>query len=124
MAADDMKSGMSVGSIVLAVLIGLCVLGIALAFFAGLQSRSIEGEESLGAGISSLLIITTCFGALDVLVSLAIIRGPIRRRISVVQAPPVKRVLGITLLSLGTIVAVVIFFFFVCGGLVWIVVTP
>lgn len=64
-AADlhtDVKRDMSVVSTVLALLIGLCVLGIAIAFFVGLQGRRMGGERGLGSGIASLLIITTCFG--------------------------------------------------------------
>lgn len=110
----DVKRDLSTISFVLTVLIGLCVLGIVIAFFLGLHARGMGGEKGLGAGIFSLLAITTCFGVLDVLVSIAIIRALIRRGSS-------GRIVGIVFLSLGSIVAVVIFFGFACGGLVFIV---
>ncbi len=113
----DVKRDVSVGSIVLAVLIGLCVLGIALAFFVGHHSQG-KGEGGLGEGIFSLLLLMNCFGALDILVSIAIIRWLIRRRISGVREPSVGRVVGIAFLSLGTVAAVVVFFFFTCVGLI------
>jgi hypothetical protein len=104
----DVKRGLSVGTIVLLVLIGLCVLGITLSFF-GLRS----GKGDLGVGLFFLF----CFGALDALVSIAIIRGLIHWGISGVRTPSVGKVLGVVFLSLGTVVAAVIFFFFTCFGL-------
>lgn len=113
----DVKRDVSVGSKIIAVLIGLCVLGIALAFFVGHHSQG-KGESGLGEGIFSLLLLMNCFGALDILVSIAIIRRLIRRSTSGVPEPSVGRVIGIAVLSLGSVVAVVIFFFFTCVGLV------
>jgi hypothetical protein len=57
------------------------------------------------------------FGVLDVLISIAIIRGLIRWGISGVRSPSVGKVLGVVFLSLGTVVAAIIFFFFTCFGL-------
>jgi hypothetical protein len=107
-AADidtDVKRGLSLGSIILAVLIGLCVLGIIMAFLA-LRT----GKGDFGAGISLLF----CFALLDALVGIAIVRGLIHWGISGVRSPSVGRVIGIVFLSLGTMVAAVIFFFFTC----------
>ncbi len=112
-AADldtDVRRDVNVGSIVLAVLIGLCVLGIALAFW---SSRILKGETSIAA----LFCMAMLFAGLDVLVSVAIIRGLLRRRASGIRAPSSRKVLGIVFLSFGTVVAVVIFFFFTCLGL-------
>ncbi|MHB1425266.1 MAG: hypothetical protein ACYC3I_19020 [Gemmataceae bacterium] len=108
-AADintDVKRDLSAGSIVLLVLIGLSVLGIAMAFFIPASNF----ESAMGK-ISFLML---CFFALDVLVSIAIVRGLIRWGTSGIRAPSVGRVFGIMFLSLGTIVAVIIFFFFTC----------
>jgi len=99
-AADintDVKRDLSVGSIVLAVLIGVCVLGIAIAFFT-------PKEEPLDI---TLLMIS--FIGLDFLVSIAIMRVLIRWGFSGVRVPSAARVFGIVLLSLGTTVAVIIF---------------
>jgi hypothetical protein len=112
-AADlntDVKRDTKVGSIVLAVLIGLCVCGIVLAFW---SSRILKGETSIAA----LFYMVMLFAGLDVLVSVAIIRGLVRRRVSGIRAPSARKVLGIVFLSFGTVVAVVIFFFFTCLGL-------
>ena len=81
-AADintDVKRHLSAGSIVLAVLIGLCVLGIAIAFYV---HRFRDGGE---ADIGHLFLIAEFFAALEILVSIAIIRGLIRWGISGVR---------------------------------------
>jgi len=104
----DVKRDLSAGSIVLFVLTGLCVLGIAMALFA---VRSSESHES---GIQIFVSVALLFAVLDVTVSIAIIRGLVRWGIAGIRTPSVGRVSGIILLSLGTIVAVVIFFFFTC----------
>lgn len=116
-AADintDVKRGLSVGSIVLAVLIGLNVLGITLACVrAALRATSPSIPNTPRA--QELVFY---FAALDVLVSMAIIRRLGRWGNSGVRPPSIARVFGIILLSLGTIVAVSIFFFFTCLFLV------
>jgi hypothetical protein len=106
----DVRRDVSVGSIVLAVLIGLCVLGIAIAFLSG---RGMTGQSSLSAAFAMAVL----FACLDALVSIAILRGFIRWVASGVRTPSIGRSLGIAFLALGTIVAVVIFFFFTCWGL-------
>ncbi|MGH7222345.1 MAG: hypothetical protein ACRELF_03890, partial [Gemmataceae bacterium] len=83
------------GSIALAGLIGFCVFGIARAFFAPVKR---PGDY----GLTQLFLLMYLFAALDVLVSIAIIRGLIRWGISGVRGASVGRVLGIVFLSLGT----------------------
>lgn len=107
----DVKRDVSKGSIVLLVLTGLCVLGIAIVLL------SLHTASNADTSIILLFVLVSLFAALDVLVSIAIIRGFIRWGISGVRTPSVGRALGIAFLSLGTIVAVVIFFFFTCWGL-------
>jgi len=114
-AADintDVKRALSVGSIILAVLIGLCALGIEIVL---LDARRRTYEHR------TFILATFFFAVLAALVSIAIILGLVRWGISGVQAPSAGRVLGILFLSLGTIVAVIIFSFFTClflgGGL-------
>jgi hypothetical protein len=128
--ADDIntnvKRDLSVGSIVLAVLIGLCVfgiLGIGTVFSARRSASRVSSvSESphrfsntpLPADNTLDLAITLMYlvAALDVLVSIAILRGLIRWGISGLRTPSVGKVLkvlGIAFLSLGTIVAIVIF---------------
>jgi hypothetical protein len=106
----DVKRDISVGSIVLPILIGLCVLGIALAFLSSLGANG-------GASIVLAFTLLFLFAVLEVLVSIAIIRGMVRWGISGVRSPSAARMLGITFLSLGTVAAVVIFFFCTCWGL-------
>lgn len=111
-AADidtDVKRDVSLVSIALHVLIGLCVLGIAMAFFSPRQ-----GEQGLGRALWLAML----FVVLDILVGIAIIRVLVRWGVSGVRTPSAGRVLGITFLSLGTIVAVILFFFFTCMFLV------
>jgi hypothetical protein len=108
--ATDVKRGLSVGSIVLAVLIGLCVFGIAVGFLIPTP------QEAYGVLVNALPLMFF-FAALDVFVSIAIVRGLVRWSISGSRTPTVGKVLGITFLSLGTIVAVVIFFFGTCMAL-------
>lgn len=115
-AADintDVKRDMRAGSIVLAVLIGLCVLGIVVVCTrAALRSTSPSIPNTPRP--ESLVFY---FAALDVLVSIAIIRRLVLG-ISGVRAPSAGRALGIIFLSLGTIVAVTVFLFFTCLSLV------
>jgi hypothetical protein len=103
----DVKRDLSVGSIVLMVLIGFCVIGIAIAFFFSLGQ---SGAASIGPALALMFL----FAVLEVLVSIAIIRGMVRWGISGVRSPSTARVIGITFLSLGTAAAVVIFFFYTC----------
>jgi hypothetical protein len=102
----DVKRYMSVSGIVLAALIGFCVFGIAIAFFVPRGRHWAETPR--------IFLLLFSFAALDVLVSIAIIRGLVRWGISGVRTPSVGRVIGIVFLSLGSIVAVIIFFFFTC----------
>lgn len=108
--ADDIntnvKRDVSVGSIVLAVLIGLCVLGIVVTILA---PRS-GGRHDFGP----LIQLAYFFAALDAFVGIAILRGLLRWGTSGVQSPSVARVVGIAFLWIGTFVAVIIFFFFTC----------
>jgi hypothetical protein len=89
----DVKRDLSVSSIVLAVLIGLCVLGIAVA----------TGKDA------PELLALSC-AALAVLVSVAIIRTGHSRFLN----SSVASACGITLLVLGAIAAIFIFFVFTC----------
>jgi hypothetical protein len=117
-AADidtDVKRGLSDTSIVLLVLIGLCVLGIALVFF-GLSSVKGQSVKPQASALPFVALIGL-FGLLDVLISIAMVRGLIRWGISGVRTPTVGRVLGIVFLALGTVVAAIVFFFFTCFGL-------
>lgn len=103
-AADidtNVKRDVSVVSIILAVLIALCVLGIAI------------GAVSPG-GDTSFSVLMFSFAALDLFVSIAIIRGMVRWGVSGVRTPSIARVVGYVFLALGTSVAVVIVFFFTC----------
>lgn len=106
----DVKRGLSVGSIVLAVLISLCVLGIIVGLLIPTP------PEAYGIFVNALPLMFF-FAGLDVLVSIVLIRGLIHWSISGVRTPSVGRMLGIALLSLGSIAAIVIFFFFTCMGL-------
>jgi hypothetical protein len=112
-AADintDVKRDVSIGSIVLAVLIGLCVVGVAVGFSIPTP------QEAYGVFVNAVPMMFA-FAGLDVLVSIAIIRGLVRWSISGSRTPSVGKVLGITFLSLGSIVAVAIFFFGTCMAL-------
>jgi hypothetical protein len=107
----DVRRDLSVGSIVLTVLIGLCVLGISIVLFM---------STDWGGGYRSISIAFALmfpFAGLDVLVSIAIIRGFLRRGVFDSDNPGFGTALGIMFLSLGTIGAVCIFFFFTCLGL-------
>jgi hypothetical protein len=109
-AADidtDVRRDMNIVSIILAVLIGLCVLGIVIALIVPAKN-----------GDATVFLMMSSFGALDVLVSIAIVRGFIRWGASGTRGPSVGKVFGIMFLALGSIVAVVVFFFFTCLGLV------
>lgn len=103
----DVKRDVSVGSIVLAVLIILCVLGVVLVL-------AIASPKSSGYGSPREFWLMFPFAALDVLVSIAIIRGLLRRGIFDTRNSGFGTALGIMFLSLGTIGAVFIFFFFTC----------
>ncbi len=107
-AADintEVKRDLSVGSIVLLVLIGLCVLGIAIAFF---SIRAGNRGKSPSEGLWQLLI--GSFLALDFFVTIAIIRWAI----SGGGVPSAGRLFGTAFLVLVTAVAIFIFFFFTC----------
>jgi hypothetical protein len=108
-AADintDVKRDLGVGGIILAVLIGLCALGIAIAFLTPKMGDNKSGDTSI------LLLAYSC-AALAVLGSIAIIRWGI----SSIRGPLVVKVFGIAFMVLGTIVAIFIFFFFACASL-------
>lgn len=100
------KRDLSAVSIVLAVLMGLCVLGIVVTILA---PRS-GGRHDFGP----LIQLAYFFAALDAVVCIAILRGLLRWATSGVQSPSLARVVGIAFLWIGTIVAVIIFFFFTC----------
>ena len=109
-AADldtDVRRGLSAGSIVLAVLIGFSVFGIAIALLSSLGKRG-------AASIEQALALVFFFAVLEVCVSIAIFRGIFRWGISGVRSSSAARVLGITFLALGTAAAVINFFFFTC----------
>ena len=93
----DVNLDVNVGCIVLAVLMGLCVLGIAIPIPIGTSTLPSDMQ---------FLIVFYSGAALFVLVCIAIARGMVRRGIF--------GVLGGILLVLGTIASVVIFFFFAC----------
>src|SRR5207245_1008065 len=67
----DVRRELNLGSIVLAVLIGACSLGVVLSL---VLSRS----RSVGDQIGLALLLMLCFAALDVLVSIACIRAMFR----------------------------------------------
>ena len=110
----DVKRGLSVGTIVLAALIGLSIIGVTMSH---LYLYGRFGKPSDPQGLAVILFMFSFF-SLDVLVSIAIVRGLIRWGISGDRVPSVGRVLGIVFLSLGTVVAVVIFLFFTCLALI------
>lgn len=110
----DVKRDVSVGTIVLAVLIGLCLLGIVIAFS---RYRAGGGRRPTDP-LSFALLMAFIFSVLDVLVSIAIVRGLVRWGTSGNRGASVGKILGITLLSLGSVVAAVIFLFFTCVVLV------
>jgi hypothetical protein len=98
----DVKRDISVTSIVLVVLIGLCVLGITTAFFL-FQNPSI-----------ALNVLVVCSTALAVLIVVAIVRGLLRWGMSGAKAPIIAAVVGIPFLVLGSIAAVFLFLFVTC----------
>lgn len=102
----DVKRDLSVGSWVLAILIGICVLGVLLTLFAPRGSETYEIEKAIW--------LMCAFAVLDVLVSIALIRRIVRVGTAGVHSVSVGRVIGLVLLSLGTVVAVVAFFFATC----------
>jgi hypothetical protein len=94
----DVKSDLSVGSIVLAVLMGLCVLGMAMAIG---NTAILFAERLVNLFISG--------AALLVLGCIAIIRRRGRRGND-------GETVGTVFLVLGTIVAIAIFGFFCCAA--------
>lgn len=90
----DVKRDMKGGSIELVVLIGICVVGIALA-----------------ASLGPLLFIVVP----AVLVIIAIIRSLNRKHASSASRSIAERLLFIVFIVLGTIVAIAIFVFFACA---------
>ncbi len=108
----DVKRGLSAGSVVLALLIGLSIVGI-VTTFSYLNEKPGIPEERYVTGF----LVLFCFFALEVLVSIAVVRGLIRWGTSGARVPSVGKVIGITFLSLGTAAAIVIFFFVTCFGL-------
>jgi hypothetical protein len=105
----DVRRDLSMGNIVLGVLIGLCVLGTIVAFAA--TPRGGYG------GLDLAFVLMFIFAALDVLVSIVCIRAFVRWGMAGVRVPSALSVIGLTFLSLVTIVAVVIVFFMTCWGL-------
>ena len=109
-AADintDVKRDLRVGTIVLAVLIGFCVLGITTAF------------SGMFSSINALKLMVISSAALAVLLIIAIIRWMVHQGRSGGYIPIVAGVLGITLiivaLVLVSIVAGVLFLIFACS---------
>lgn len=86
----DVKRDVSVASIVLPVLIGLCVLGAAMALFV------------VPPGEAKAELLMFSFAPLCILIPITIIRRGI------------SRTCGTVLIALGTIMACLIFFFFTC----------
>ena len=105
----EVGRGQKVATIVLAVLIGLCVLGLFLAF--------VTTPGGSRAGLEVLLKLMLGFAILDVLVIALALLSLWRWGLSGVRAPTVARVLGLVGLSFATVAAVVIAFFFTCIGL-------
>jgi hypothetical protein len=105
----DVRRDLGAGSIALGVLIGLCLLGVALSFV--FSKRTVE------SALGFLLFMMLCFTALDVLVSIACVRALWRWGMSGIRTPSVGRILGLTVLSIGTVGAVVVFFFVTCFAL-------
>lgn len=111
-AADintNVKRNLSVGSIILLVLIGLCVLGIA-AVLVNKWRNKWTGYDKIGYAF----LLMWLFAALDVLVGIAIIRWLYLSGFSGVRVSTVGGILGVIFLSLGLIVTVVTFFGFTC----------
>lgn len=92
----DVKRDENVGCIVLAVLFGLCVLGIAM-------------SSSFGPLIF--------LGVIGLLVIIAMFRSLLRGSAFSAQASAFEKALGILFLVLGTCVAVIIFGLFACAAL-------
>lgn len=86
----DVKRDIRAGSIVLAALIGLCVLGTAIALFV------------VPPGDAKAELLMFSFAPLCILIPITMIRRGI------------PRTCGIVLIALGTIMACLIFFFFTC----------
>lgn len=110
-AADintDVKRDTKVGSIVLAALLGLWVLGMVITFIAPVKHT---GE----AEISWLSLLMYLSAGLAVVVGIAFVRGLTQSGSSDDRTPSAGRVLGILFLFLGTIVALALFGFFACA---------
>jgi hypothetical protein len=98
----DVKRDLSVASIVLVVLIGLCIVGIITAIYL---------FRNPSTALNVLLV--SC-AALAVLIIVAIVRGLIRWGRSGARAPVVAALIGIPFLVLGSIAAVILFFIVTC----------
>jgi hypothetical protein len=107
--AREVGRGLSLTSIVLAVLIGLCIVGIIVTFVATPPGHV--------AGLEVLVVLMYFFAFLDVLVSIAFVRSLWRWGLSGIRAPSTVRVLGLVGLSFATVAAVVVFFFITCFAL-------
>jgi hypothetical protein len=111
----DVRRDSNMTSWILLVLIGLCVAGIAMIYA--------HGQGAFGNRPDSLWILPAMygFGILDVLVFLAAVR-PLWRVLlgGLENASTVGitvRIIGAIVLTVGLILAIVIFFFAVCLGL-------
>lgn len=110
-AADintDVKRDTKVGSIILALLLGLWVLGMVITFFAPVKHT---GE----AEINWLSLLMYLSAGLAVLVGIAFVYGLTHSDSSGDGTPSAGSVLGILFLFLGTIVAIALFGFFACA---------
>lgn len=111
----DVRRDSSMTSWILLVLIGLCVVGIAVIYA--------HGQGAFGNRPESLWILPAAygFGILDVLVFLAAVR-PLWRVLlggigNASTVGTIVRVIGVIVLTVGMILAIVNFFFVVCLGL-------
>ena len=104
----DVTRDLRVGNIVLALLIGLCVFGIAIGYF----SLRYTGQKGSQFDFFEQLMIFS-FIALDLVVTIAIIRWAI----SGTGVPSVGRLFGTAFLVLCTALAVFMFFFLTCVSL-------
>jgi hypothetical protein len=107
--AREVGRGLSATSIVLAVLIGLCIVGIIVTYMATSPGHM--------AGLEVLVMSMYLFALLDVLVSIAFVRSLWRWGLAGIRAPSAVRVLGLVGLSIATVAAVVVFFFVTCFAL-------
>jgi hypothetical protein len=109
----EVRREWSVTSVVLAVLIGLCVVGIILSWIGARATP--QREQYLGQAILLALCVAGGFAILDLLVVIAIVRFAARKLTpSGSGAAAVGKALGLVLLLIGAIFGVLVLFFFAC----------